>query len=98
MKSFKILGAAALTATATGCVTTQAPVANTEATMSSACIQAVEVETNNHDVVVLGSDPRGGLRDYTLQVGGTGIWSCMVTSSGQVTNVSFLGSDGSPLA
>ncbi|WP_341863086.1 hypothetical protein [Gymnodinialimonas sp. 57CJ19] len=98
MTSFRTLGAIALALTAAGCVTTQAPVANAEATMSSACIRTIEMETNNHDVVVLGSDPTGGVWDYTLQVGGTGIWSCMVTSSGQVTNVSFLGSDGSPLA
>ncbi|QXT39930.1 hypothetical protein [Gymnodinialimonas ceratoperidinii] len=90
---------AALALAATGCVMTSAPapVMDTQA-MSAACIRAVEIETNNHDVVILGSDPRGGLHDYTLEVGGTGIWSCMVTPSGQVMGVSLLGSDGSPLA
>lgn len=101
MRTLIGLMAAPLILTLAACVTTGAapdlsggPVS----TMESACVAAVQQATNNTDVIVLGSDPIGGGRSLTLDVGRTGVWICDVTSAGAVTNVSLLGSDGSPLA
>lgn len=98
MKHFRGLGVVALVGVAAGCVAPQAPVEDPMAAMSAACIRAVEIETNTHDVTVLGADPRSGTWELTLEVGGTGIWSCETSQSGVVSSLIFLGSDGSRLA
>ncbi len=98
MLSRTSVSALAVAGLAAGCISSAAPALDPLETMSFACLQAVEVETGNHDVVVLGSDPRSGQWELTLEVGGTGIWNCEVTQSGQVIGIDFLGSDGSTLA
>ena len=98
MTLFQSFGTLAVIGATAGCVAAPAPVADPMEVMSFACIRAVEMQTNNHDVVVLGGDPRSGIWDLSLEVGGTGIWSCEVTQTGDVIHVDFLGSDGSSLA
>lgn len=103
MKFTQTLGVIALFGTLGGCV---APNTNTSAAptdaptdvMAFACIAAIEMHTNNHDIVVIGSSPHGSNHALTLQVGGTGIWTCVVTPSGTVQSFDALTSDGSNLA
>lgn len=100
MKVLKSLCALSMTSATAGCVltdTASAPM-GLLALQSASCIHAVRAETNHPDVVELGSDLRGALRDFSLEVGRTGIRGCRVTASGMVTSVEFPGSDGSPLA
>lgn len=96
MTLFRALGALILGTTTMGCVAETEP--DPLATMSSACIRAIEMETNNHDIIVRGSDPRSGQWELELLVGGTGVWNCTVSQAGVVEGLDFLGSDGSPLA
>lgn len=99
MRVFRFVPAIALAGSLVGCVAAPSGALVSTEQMTFACIAAVEMETNNSDVIILGSDARGGLRDYTLQVDGTGIWSCLVSpTTGAVTNISILSSDGSNLA
>lgn len=92
------LSAVALIGAISGCVATSTDTAVSTQVMEAACIAAVEMHTNNHDIVVLSSDPLGSSRDFTLQVGGTGIWTCVVSPGGTVTSIDVLSSDGSTLA
>lgn len=98
MRHVKCLSALAWVGVAAGCVEAPAPAPDPMEAMSFACIRAVEMETNNHDVVVLGADPRSGTWELTLEVGGTGIWSCETSQSGIVSSVTYLGSDGASVA
>lgn len=100
MRILNFVGAAALLSVATGCVDVSdgGPSLASRDTQSANCVAAVREQTNNPDVVVLGSDPRGSQREFSLEVGGMGIWSCSVGPTGVVSSVFFLGSDGSPLA
>ncbi len=93
MNFFRIAPSIALVALLVGCVAVPDSTQVSMEQMNFACIAAVEMETNNSDVRVIGSDAQDGLRDYTLQVSGTGIWSCLISpTTGAVANISLLSS------
>ncbi|GAB5449021.1 hypothetical protein [Gymnodinialimonas sp.] len=107
MKIMGRVGAGALLGALTGCVSVGGPSAvppygapAATAALAEACIQELRAVTNNpvDDINVLGSDARDALRDYTLEIGGTGIWSCQIDGTGRPVSVDLLSSDGSALA
>ena len=103
MKISHWIGTAALLSALGGCVgagvspSQGAPAASPD--LANACIQELRTITNNPgaEITVLGSDPRGALRDYTLEINGTGVWSCQIDATGTPVSVDLLSSDGSSL-
>ena len=99
----KVLGFGLAAIALSGCVDTPGPaelgVPGILDRQRANCIDAVQAQTNSIDVAITGEAVApGGQRDYTLLVGGSGEWSCVVSGAGVVSSVTFLGSDGSDLA